>query len=67
MLSRHSLGVLMGSLALATIVSGCGMSKKGHDADIAALRTEMQAEMARRDTLAFAGLAADLADMLLGR
>ncbi len=61
MLSRRSLGVFMGSLALATIVSGCGMSKKNHDADVAALRTEMQSEMARRDTLAVAGLAVAIA------
>ena len=51
----------MGSLALATIVSGCGMSKKGHEADIATLRSEMQAEMARRDTVAVVGLAAAIA------
>lgn len=52
MSSRRSLGVLTGCLALATIVSGCGMSKKNHDADVTALRSEMQAEMARRDTVA---------------
>jgi peptidoglycan-associated lipoprotein len=51
----------MGSLAFATIVSGCGMSKNGHDADIAALRTEMQSEMARRDTIAVVGLTAAIA------
>jgi peptidoglycan-associated lipoprotein len=37
------------------------MSKNGHDADIAALRTEMQSEMARRDTIAVVGLTAAIA------
>jgi peptidoglycan-associated lipoprotein len=37
------------------------MSKKSHDADMEALRTEMQAEMARRDTVAVTGLAVAIA------
>ena len=61
MFSRRSLGVLMGCLALTTIVSACGVSRKDHDADVSALRSEMQSEMARRDTLAVTGLAAAIA------
>lgn len=61
MSSRRSLGVLTGCLALATMVSACGVSRKDHDADMSALRTEMQAEMARRDTMAVTGLAVAIA------
>ncbi len=52
MLSRRSLGVLTGCLALTMIVSACGVSRSDHDADITSLRSEMQGEMARRDTVA---------------
>ena len=52
MLSRRSLGVLTGCLALTMITSACGVSRNDHDADITSLRSEMQAEMARRDTVA---------------
>lgn len=61
MLSRRSLGVVTGCLALTTIMSACGVSRSDHDADVAALRSEMQSEMARRDTIAVAGLAAAIA------
>jgi len=61
MSTRRSLGVLTGCLALATIVSACGVSRKDHDADMSAMRAEMQAEMARRDTLAFTGLSLAIA------
>lgn len=61
MLSRRSLGVLTGCLALTTVMSACGVSRKDHDADVSALRSEMQAEMARRDTIAVAGLTAAIA------
>ncbi len=61
MSTRRSLGVLTGCLALATMVSACGVSRKDHDADMSALRAEMQAEMARRDTLAFTGLSLAIA------
>lgn len=61
MLSRRSLGVATGCLALTLVASACGVSRSDHDADIAALRSEMQAEMARRDTVAVAGLAAAIA------
>ena len=61
MLSRRSLGVLTGCLALTTIMSACGVSRNDHDADISSLRSEMQSEMARRDTIAVAGLSAAIA------
>ena len=52
MLSRRWLGVLTGCLALTTVMSACGVSRSDHDADITSLRSEMQGEMARRDTVA---------------
>ncbi len=61
MSSRRSLGLLTGCLVLATMVSACGVSRKDHEADMSALRTEMQGEMARRDTMAVTGLAVAIA------
>lgn len=61
MLSRRSMGVVMGCLALTMVMSACGVSRSDHDADISGLRSEMQSEMARRDTIAVAGLAAAIA------
>jgi len=61
MLSRRSLGVLTGCLTLTMVMSACGVSRNDHDADISSLRSEMQSEMARRDTIAVVGLAAAIA------
>ena len=60
MLSQRS-SVAMGCLTIAVIVSGCGVSRQAHDDDVAAVRSDMQAEFARRDTMAMRGLAAAIA------
>ncbi len=59
--SRLSLGAVAGCLALTTILSACGVSRSDHDADITALRTEMQDTFAHRDTIAMMGLTAAIA------
>lgn len=59
--SRRSLGAVAGCLALTTILSACGVSRADHDADISAVRSELQSDMARRDTMAMVGLAAAIA------
>lgn len=61
MYSRRSLGAVAGCLALTTILSACGVSRSDHDADITALRTEMQDTFAHRDTIAMMGLTAAIA------
>ena len=61
MISRYSSGTIMGCLALAMITSACGMSRKDHDADIAALRASFAADSARRDSLTIDVLTAAVA------